>query len=53
MGHLFVPAALVLWVVVAVVRTFSAPAQPPAEEVEVEVELAQPRAQQPAVQGEG
>jgi hypothetical protein len=26
MGHLFVPAALVLWVVVALVRTFSVPA---------------------------
>ncbi|HVG62558.1 MAG TPA: hypothetical protein VNA24_28600 [Hyalangium sp.] len=30
MGHVFVPAALVLWVVVAVVRSFATPDPAPA-----------------------
>jgi hypothetical protein len=38
MGHLFVPAALVLWVGVAVVRMWAAPAPAPAAAVEVQAE---------------
>ena len=36
MGHLFVPAALVLWVGVAVVRMWAAPDPNPAQAVEVQ-----------------
>ncbi|MBN1208551.1 MAG: hypothetical protein JXB05_27070 [Myxococcaceae bacterium] len=53
MGHLFVPAALALWVVVAVVRMLSAPAPVQPSAPAVEVEVAQPRAGQPAAHGEG
>jgi hypothetical protein len=66
MGHLFVPAALALWVVVAVVRALAtpAPSSAPAPAAEVEVQQLRPveaagksvseadRAQ-PAVHGEG
>ena len=38
MGHLFVPAALVLWVGVAVVRMWAAPDPNPAPAVEVQAE---------------
>ncbi len=44
MGHLFVPAALVLWVGVAVVRALATPAPAPAPTRAVEVELEKPRA---------
>jgi hypothetical protein len=47
MGHLFVPAALVLWAGVALVRMWAAPA--PVQAVEVQAE--QPR--QAPVPGEG
>ena len=46
MGHLFVPAALVLWVGVAVVRMWAAPAPNPARAVEVQAE--QPRQVEPS-----
>ncbi|HYH97829.1 hypothetical protein [Hyalangium sp.] len=64
MGHLFVPAALALWVAVAVVRALATPATAPAPAVEVKVQQLRPveaagksvseadRAQ-PAVHGEG
>jgi len=44
MGHLFVPAALVLWAGVAVVRMWAAPA--PVQAVEVQAE--QPRQVEPS-----
>ena len=46
MGHLFVPAALALWVGVAVVRAWATPAQDPASVPAVEVEVQQPRPSQ-------
>ena len=48
MGHLFVPAALVLWVGVAVVRMWAAPAPNPVQAVEVQAE--QPRQVEPSEQ---
>ena len=48
MGHLFVPAALVLWVVVAVVRTFSAPTPAQAPVPAVTKEVAPPRPEESA-----
>jgi hypothetical protein len=36
MGHLFVPAALVLWAGVAVVRAVATPAPTPVQAVEVQ-----------------
>ena len=48
MGHLFVPAALVLWVGVAVVRMWAAPDPNPAPAVEVQAE--QPRQVEPPEQ---
>ena len=48
MGHLFVPAALVLWVGVAVVRMWAAPAPNPAQAVEVQAK--QPRQAEPSEQ---
>jgi hypothetical protein len=36
MGHVFVPAALVLWVVVALVRSFATPDPAPASAPAVE-----------------
>jgi len=43
MGHLFVPAALVLWVGVAVVRLWATPAPAPTPFRAVKVESAKPR----------
>ena len=43
MGHVFVPAALVLWVGVALVRAFATPAPVQAPASAVEVQVQQPR----------
>jgi hypothetical protein len=47
MGHVFIPAALVLWVVVAVVRSFATPdpAPAPVQAVEEKVHSGSVRAE--------